>query len=260
MSDRICIEKAREKYFSALDTKVLGQNFLLLEETDSTNACIRRTEQAQGLAVVALRQSAGRGRLGRVWESEGDGLYLSFAVITAAENLTKLPLAAAVAAVEALEDAGIDGAGIKWPNDILISGKKIAGILCQAWGNKAAVGIGVNVGQSADFFKNAGLPNGASLAMLGYEADMWTLAGRIITNAERCISLIESGNYDHLLKKYRRLCLSLGREVEAIGAAETVRGIASDVDESGRLVIDTEKGRISVDSGEVKLRTPKGYI
>lgn len=249
-------------YFSVLDTKTLGQNFLLLEETDSTNACIKRTqlEEAQGLAVAALRQSAGRGRLGRVWESEGDGLYLSFAVITAAENLTKLPLATAVAAAKALEDAGINGAGIKWPNDILISDKKIAGILCQAWGNKAAVGIGVNIGQSAGFFENMGLPNGASLAMLGYKTDMWMLAGRIITNAERCISLIESGNYDFLLKKYRRLCLSLGSKVEAIGVAETVRGIATDVDESGRLVIDTPKGRISVDSGEVKLRTPQGYI
>ena len=88
MPDRICIEKAREKYFSALDTDMLGKNFLLLEETDSTNACIRRAEQetVRGLAVAALRQSAGRGRLGRVWESEGGGLYLSFAVITAASH------------------------------------------------------------------------------------------------------------------------------------------------------------------------------
>ena len=63
-----------------------------------------------------------------------------------------------------------------------------------------------------------------------------------------------------LLEKYRESCISLGREVEAIGASETVRGIADNVDENGRLVIRTKNGSVRVNSGEVKLRTPKGYI
>ena len=263
MPDRVYIESARRAYYDALESESLGRRFLIFDELDSTSAYIRRIasdEEARGLAAAALRQSEGRGRLGRSWESGGNGLYLSFAVFTAAENLTRLPLAAAAAATDALEKLGVSGTGIKWPNDIILSGKKIAGILCQAWGSRACVGIGVNIAQDAETFARTGLEHASSLALLGFDIDMWTLAAGIISAADRRISQLESGRYDELLSDYRRRCISIGREVMAMKADRMLSGRAVDVDSDGRLVIETPCGKISVDSGEVKLRTKDGYV
>ena len=263
MPDRVYLENARRAYFSALESENLGRRFLIFDELDSTNAFIRRIAsdwEARGLAVAALRQSEGRGRLGRSWESGGKGLYFSFAVFTAAENLPKLPLAAAAAAADALEKLGVPGAGIKWPNDIILSGKKIAGILCQAWGDRACVGVGVNIAQDAEIFAQAGLEHASSLALLGFDIDMWTLAAGIVSAADRRIAQIENGGYEELLSDYRRRCVSIGRDVTAIKADRTLSGRAVDIDGEGRLVIETSCGRIAVDSGEVKLRTKDGYV
>ena len=262
MSDHVLLT-AREAYAAALESNTLGQNFILLDETDSTNTRIRELESddlAAHTAVSALRQTAGRGRLGRSWESEGGGLYLSFGVVTDPQNFAKLPLMAAGAVIAALDEAGIRDAGIKWPNDIIASNKKICGILCQAWGRRAAVGIGVNISQTADEFARADLPNAASLAMLGYTVDRWTLAARILTHADRIWAKIESGAFSQVLDDYRRRCISIGRDLIAIAPDREIHGVGTDVDEEGRLVLKTADGFYHVESGEVKLRSTHGYI
>lgn len=262
MPDPVFLESARAQYTGALETRKLGKCFVLLDEVDSTNAYIRRAadaQAAQGLAVAALRQSAGRGRLGRSWASNGGGLYFSFAVQTPPEMLPRLPLAAALAVLMAFDELGVPDAWIKWPNDILASEKKLVGILCQCWGERAAVGIGVNIGQSEQDFAAAGLPNAASLAMLGIAAEPWRLMARILTHAERCIALARE-DIAALLNTYRSRCISLGRALVASGAQGEIHGVGVDIDEEGRLILKTAQGLKAVASGEVKLRGADGYI
>lgn len=258
----VLLKEAESRYLRALDTQALGREMRIFDEVDSTNAYLLSLgADAENLCCAALRQSAGRGRLGRSWASGGGGLYFSFCVKAETPDLLLLlPLAAACAVLDAFREAGIEGAGVKWPNDILIEEKKLVGILCQSRGAYAVTGIGVNIAQSAADFASAELPNAASLAMFGHAPDRWALCARIVTHAERRIVLVREGKTDALLSDYRACCVSLGRRLIAVKADGEIRGVGADVDEKGRLVLETEDGRIAVDSGEVKLRGEHGYV
>jgi BirA family biotin operon repressor/biotin-[acetyl-CoA-carboxylase] ligase len=138
----------------------LGQhveNIVLFDVTDSTHALARKIiaemdEESQKLGatlILADRQDRGEGRGGRGWESPAGGLYLNWlrSGITA-DTIAKLPMLAAAAALDAITQIGIDGARIKWPNDILVDGRKVAGILVFARHGGASwvtVGFGVNL-------------------------------------------------------------------------------------------------------------------
>ena len=263
MRTEILLEEAQTRYFAALETETLGQKFSIFPEIDSTNAYLLSLPEkdAENRLCVSLVQTAGRGRLGRSWASEGGGLYFSFCVrAQTQEMLLLLPLAAANAVCDAFAEAGIADAGIKWPNDIILSGKKLVGILCQSRGTRAVAGIGVNISQSAEDFARADLPNAASLAMLGYFPDRWALCARIASHAERYVAQILHGQEEALLASYRARCISIGRELIATSAKGEIRGVGADIDEKGRLILETGKGRVAVDSGEVKLRAANGYI
>ncbi len=138
-----------------------------LEVAESTNdvarerllACWGRGESAAGIVVVAARQTGGRGQHGRRWESPVGGLYLSAVVEDISPALRgKLALVAGVAAAEAIGGlSGVEGLRLRWPNDLMIGGKKVGGILCEAvamgeqkWAG--IVGIGINVRAKVDDF------------------------------------------------------------------------------------------------------------
>ena len=148
-------------YYSRLSTRSLGRDMLLFEELDSTNAwCKRRLSEGgapEGLAAAARCQTAGRGRLGRSWESrKGDGLYVSFVTLPLpGELLPLVPIAAGLSAAEAAEAETGLRVGIKWPNDLIVSGRKLSGILCEGAAGRAVCGIGVNLLQDAAFFSAA---------------------------------------------------------------------------------------------------------
>ncbi len=258
----VLLKEAQARYLAALETKTLGKSFRIFGEIDSTNAYLfSRGAEAENMTCAALRQSAGRGRLGRSWASEGGGLYFSFCVKAETRDmLLLLPLAAACAVLDAFLDFGIEGAGVKWPNDILIGDKKLVGILCQSRAGFAVAGIGVNIAQTKADFDRAALPNAASLAMQGYDPDRWALCARIVTHAEKRIALVRDGESEKLLELYRTQCISLGRSLIAERADGEIRGVGADIDEKGRLVLETDAGRIAVDSGEVKVRGENGYI
>ena len=139
----------------AADTRTLLRQLTVLEVVDSTNLFLQRLPVAQqhGHAVVADRQESGRGRRGRSWHSPpGGNIYLSvgWQFAMPADALLPLPLVVAVTVARALQQAGLRAAGIKWPNDILVDGRKLAGILVElrqhaAEGAGAVIGVGVNV-------------------------------------------------------------------------------------------------------------------
>ena len=146
----------------AADTRTLLRQLTVLDTVDSTNLFLQRLPLAQqhGHAVVADRQESGRGRRGRSWHSPpGGNIYLSLGwkFTASADSIARLPLALAVCTARAIQRAGVATAGIKWPNDILVDGRKLAGILLEArpdgpGGVVAVIGVGVNVRMPADSF------------------------------------------------------------------------------------------------------------
>ena len=167
-----------------------------------------------GSVVVAEYQSAGRGRLDRQWVAPpGTALLASFVV--PAHPL--LSLACGVAAAEACGPS----IRLKWPNDLLLNGRKLGGILVEARPNKAIVGIGINV---------TAAPPGA--ARLGGSRD--ALLDRLIAEIRRW----EAAGPHEVLERWRQLSDTLGRRVRVELPSSTVEGVAEDIDSSGALLVD----------------------
>lgn len=250
----------RAAFQRTLTTRWMGQELTVLDAVDSTNRYLKarreRENLALGAAVIADRQTAGRGRRGRGWWSPpGQGLYTSF-ILYPGEHLSPvLSLLAGVAAVEAVRaEAGLP-AGLKWPNDLLIHGRKAAGILVEGgtapipW---AVIGIGVNVAGTLPPAVADGTTLEAAAGRPVSRERLWArLAERLEVWCERW--LIEGGQ--PVLAAWRAESLTLGHAVEVIGAdGSTVRGVAADVDPEGALLLDTGSGRLRLMAGEVSLR------
>jgi BirA family biotin operon repressor/biotin-[acetyl-CoA-carboxylase] ligase len=194
-----------------------------LAEVDSTNrvaADLVRAGAPDGVVVVAGHQTAGRGRRGRTWESRPGAALLVSAVMRPAPVL--VTLAAGVAAAHACEEAAGAPVPLKWPNDLLNEeGVKLGGILTELVDGAAVVGLGVNLTWA---------PPGAACLGPGVDRD-----GLLHAWLE---ALDRPGD---VLSRYRERCATLGRRVRVQGPAATVEGVATDVDEEGRLVVDGRK-------------------
>ncbi len=222
----------------------LGRPRIHLRETGSTSDRARALAERgapHGTHVTADAQSAGRGRQGRTWTAPpGRALLLSL-VLRGAPPL--LPLAAAVAVAEVCGE----GARIKWPNDVLLDGRKVAGILVEArpqhgW---AVLGIGINVAVRVEDLPRE-LHGRAGTLGRAPEAREEVLA-RVLRRLEDALSL----GVDVLLDRWRARDALLGREVRWSGGGT---GIAAGIDGSGRLVVELPGGgRTALDAGEVHL-------
>lgn len=233
---------------------------LRLPAVDSTNSWAKAHLDAFGAvgAVWTMCQTAGRGRLGRQWSNAaGRALYYTAVLRRPLADPGALPLYASLALGRVLRrETGAD-ARIKWPNDLLLDGRKIAGILCESVadgaGRAIVCGIGVNLAQTAADFAAAGLPYAASLAMCGVPVDPETAAPALaaaLTGAfGAAMDDFAARGFPACRDDYRRACLNLGRRVTFAGGA----GIAVDIDEAGRLVVETESGTRRVFTGEVSV-------
>jgi len=209
-----------------------------IEETTSTQQEARKLI-AEGCAktgdiVIADEQTAGRGRFGRTWISPKGGLYVT--VIHSADPLVSLK--AGLAVVRALQSVGIK-AGLKWPNDVLAENRKIAGVLIETDGEHSLVGIGLNLA-------SAPLDSATCVARYVNKLDRIEWA-RMIAD-----TLFEMPSGSAILDEYRSLCLTLGIPVliDGIGDESPVEGNAVDVDDRGRLIIQTREGKRTISSGE----------
>jgi BirA family biotin operon repressor/biotin-[acetyl-CoA-carboxylase] ligase len=220
-----------------------------LRETGSTNDVARALAEAgapSGTIVTAGRQSAGRGRRGRVWSSpEGKALLLSAIVRDLGPGQALLPLAVPVAVCQAIESVGGRECRIKWPNDVWIEERKVAGVLIEArlpdW---AVIGIGVNVAIAPDEFP-ADLRWPAT--SIGAGASVEAVREAICAALERWTSAPRA----EVLAAYADRDALAGRRVEWDGG----EGIASGVDGDGNLTVEqTGGGVVALGSGEVSLR------
>jgi BirA family transcriptional regulator, biotin operon repressor / biotin---[acetyl-CoA-carboxylase] ligase len=216
-------------------------------ETGSTNddvAALARAGAPAGLVVVAGLQTAGRGRLDRHWTSPaGSGLTFSVLLRPTSVSVDRwgwLPLLTGVAVASAVrEAAGID-AVLKWPNDVLVDGRKLAGILVQRVDPDAAVvGVGLNMTAPAEE-----LPAGAT-SLVGHGAAI-TDRDALLHAILRELAVTYQGWVDHdgdadaggIARRYRDMCSTLGRTVCVELGGEVVSGLASTVDAHGQLVVD----------------------
>lgn len=205
------------------------------DEIDSTNLELGRQLAAGGgdfSAVIAGSQTKGQGRLGREWLSpSGASLSLSIAIKRPVENPGWLSLLAALAVQRMIIDLKISDVGIKWPNDVLVQGKKISGILAQLIDDAVIVGIGLNLKKQAPGF------NATSLEELGSDLDIDTAASEIGALLKALIDDFEL-DPEGVKKEFSKACITLGQSVRAeLPSGDQLFGIASEIDSLGQLVI-----------------------
>jgi BirA family biotin operon repressor/biotin-[acetyl-CoA-carboxylase] ligase len=246
-----------------LNTHDLGRTVHWYEELGSTND--RAKELAEegaedGEVVVAEAQTAGRGRRGRGWVSPArKNLY--FSVVLRPDlppaRASELTLVTSVAVCEALRQAGVD-ARIKWPNDLLASGRKIAGILAELAADPdrvqwVVVGVGVNLNARAEDFP-AELRGEATSVLLerGQPAPRALFAAACFTALESWLDRHAEGGFAAVRDEWRRSSATLGHEVSVRLDDREVVGTAEDLDEAGALLVRTPAGLERILSGEVR--------
>lgn len=241
----------------------------VLPETDSTNARVLAAEAPPGTLVACLaeHQSAGRGRRGRRWltpPAAGICLSVGGRLPAAPSDFAALPVAVGVACATALERLGVTGVTLKWPNDLLLDGAKLGGILIEMRGEAqgpvaVAVGIGVNVrlGAAARAAIEAagGLP-AADLAAAGASPpDRNALAAALLDAVTGCLANPAVRLGAQVLAGWRARDALLGRPVCIEGAGAVKAGIARGLDDSGALLLELADGACRrVTAGEVSLR------
>jgi BirA family biotin operon repressor/biotin-[acetyl-CoA-carboxylase] ligase len=236
-------------------------------ELDSTSSELqRRSAAAPDLSVVlAESQSAARGRRGRHWLSPPAlNLYLSclkrFDAGFAA--LSGLSLAVGVAVARALEDLGIVGTGLKWPNDVLLGDAKLAGILVELSGEYqgpcvAVVGIGLNLRMPPALRAQTGQAVADLVDATGSAPpDRHAVAVRLIARLAECLRQFEAGRFAAFAADFDRFDALRGKPLRLSGVHGELEGIGAGIDARGALRVRTARGEVSVDSADVTVRRP----
>src|SRR5271157_235986 len=240
-----------------LQAKMLGNKVVHLNTTGSTNTVARQPAERgveEGAVVIAENQTRGKGRLGRKWLTRSGGVWMSIVLKPNIDPMhaSSITLLAAVSVTKALRGAGLE-AVIKWPNDVLVNGKKICGILTEMSAETDAVnfiilGIGVNV--------NNEMPLETATTMrseLGRKVDRVKFVQSLLEILEEDYLTFKNEGFTPILWSWRRYSDTLGRQVEVIYQDEVISGVAQDVDDDGSLLVKTEDGSMrKIVSGDCK--------
>ena len=239
---------------------------LLLDETDSTNRhlaeLIAHAKTLNGMACLAEAQSGGRGRRGRAWVATPyHNLMFSMAWrFPGGPGLVSgLSLAAGLAVLQALDEYGVDGAGLKWPNDVLWDGRKLAGLLADVQGESAGptqviLGVGVNGYISREDAERIDQPWVDLRNILGETADRNRLAALLIRHLRRMFQVFTEKGFAPFREQWSSRHLYHGRRVRLIQGDREFSGTAEGIDETGGLIIRHARNRQVFHSGEVSLR------
>ncbi|MGD0373384.1 MAG: biotin--[acetyl-CoA-carboxylase] ligase [Streptosporangiaceae bacterium] len=239
----------------------LWRDLVVVAETGSTHddlLAAAKRGAGEGTILVAEAQSAGRGRMGRSWVSPPRAA-LTFSVLLrpAAVPMARrgwVPLLAGVAVTTALRAEGGVAAWLKWPNDVIVNGAKLAGILAEQAGDAIVVGAGINVSAARDELPAA-------------QATSMALAGAALTDRDQLLVLV-LGQLERwylawaqalgdpevcdLRQQYQRLCGTIGSRVRAqLPGGTALTGIAREIDGAGRLVVESAAGLVPVSAGDI---------
>lgn len=256
-----------EEVWPGLATEVFGrQDYFYYREIDSTNnrARVLASEgYPEGTIVVAEMQTAGRGRRGRSWYSPvNQGIYVSVILrpMLPLKEISRVSLVIAAAVAETLESELNLQPRIKWPNDILIDNKKIAGILSEAVTDMDGVeyivaGIGLNINNHAqDFPTDFRTIATSALAEHDRPGSRIKVLQSLLLHLESNYKQLVAGNFAKILEKAKRLSMVIGQEVRLDTVNGFTVGQAIDIDDSGFLLVRDQQGTIhTVMSGEISI-------
>lgn len=227
-------------------TAVVGSRILTFAEVASTNDVALRTG-GDGVVVVADRQRAGRGRLGRTWHSgPGLGIWCSVGLNG---HLDGLMFAAALAVRDAVRPRCEPT--LKWPNDVMLQGRKFCGILVEHRANRTAVGIGINVGHAAEDFPPDLRDTATSLCReTGEYWDRAEVLQRLLVELDARVVALRAGGYGQIWSAWQAACNIVGRRV----SCGPVEGVVRGVNPSGALEVQTLRGIVTVTSADAVIQ------
>ena len=237
-----------------LATKRLGTRIEYLSEVDSTNAYARRLAERgaqEGGAVIAETQTQGRGRLGRRWESP-PYVNLYFSVILRPQlppvYAPQITLMAAVALADAIASFIPSPPTIKWPNDILVDGRKLAGILTESSSDSDRIdfvilGIGVNLNFPRELMPDEIRERATSLVSLTQKnVSREAFVRRLIQDLDRCYGELEESGFEYLAQRWEARFGLKGRRVKVEMVDQALRGKAKGIDRDGALILENDAG------------------
>ena len=214
----------------------LFRRVFLLRETDSTQDAARRMNAIPGDVFVAWKQTAGRGRFGRAWSSDEAGIAMTFAIKS--EPAERLAIAMAIGGAKAAESILGRAVGIKWPNDIIVDDRKLAGILVEQCGELALPAIGLNVTQRT--WPEELQDKAISLHQLGIDVDRIVVAETIIEHVDRALGLPD----EDLIEGFLSRDYLKGRMLHLRNGSVEVRGRLIRIDPMQGMAIQTSQEEI----------------
>ena len=253
---------------SLVDTKWAGKNVVYYDEIDSTNNRAKEAGDngaAHGTLFVADMQVAGKGRRGRVWKSpSGSSILLRPDLIPTKAPMLTLVMAQSVA--EGIQEVTGLETKIKWPNDIVVNGRKICGILTEMsteidYINHVVIGVGINVNQ--DTFPDDIKATASSLKLeLGKSVKRSELIAAVMKSFEKCYEIfIETEDLSGLQELYNSMLVNKDREVKVLEPGNEYKAHAIGINQTGELIVRTPDGKEKeIYAGEVSVRGVYGYV
>lgn len=244
-----------------LPTRFIGKNILYYPSLTSTMEIARKQalmKTPEGTIIITEQQTAGKGRLKRFWISPEGNIAFSIVLYPTKKYLHSLTIMASLAVLHSIEKTTGVKCQLKWPNDVLINGKKVSGILLESRAKPesvdyAIIGIGINVNMKVtDYPEIARIATSLS-DELGKEVSRTILLCNIFVEMEKLYLEIQSGQ--SLLEEWRKQLITLGRDVRVTSGEDIIEGIAESVDEDGSLLLHCQDGRLlKFMAGDVTLR------
>ena len=251
-----------EDFDIKLDTEYLGRNFIYCDEVESTNTVLLSSKEfgTNGTVLLSEFQSKGKGRKDRTWISSA-GQNLTFSILLKNDvRDTKINLfnfGASLAVAQSLENLYQLNVELKWPNDVLVHKKKIAGILIESTSKgskitKLVVGIGVNVNQP-------NFPGKFDIQPTSVRREFKSIASRekllseLLNNYENIVESISTGS-DKILNDWRARCKMIGEKIKIVENDKIKSGVFEDIDENGFLILKVGDKKEKIHFGDVSLR------
>ena len=252
-----------ENFDIKLNTEFIGRTFVYAEELSSTNTFLMDKKNGynnSGTVVLAEKQTSGRGRKDRVWYSAPDS-NLTFSILLTKDNFLSsnsslINFAASLSVAFSLENLYQLKTELKWPNDVLLDGKKTSGILIESTsqGNKIdrfVIGIGINVNQPS-FQGTFNYPPTSIRNELGRNVERERLLAEILNNFELLLDRIKK-NKSEVIADWKAKCKMIGEKISVIENESEKFGIFYDIDEEGFLLLKTRDGIEKIHYGDVSL-------
>ena len=263
---------AEEEVASRLQTERMGRQIRYFSRIDSTNQYAKRIAEEgapDGTLIIADEQTAGKGRSGRTWvtpPAEAIAFTLLLRPKLSPDRISMVTLVMGLAVTNAVNSLYDVSAGIKWPNDVVIKGRKLCGILTEMSAevrqvNYIVIGVGINANLTS--FPEEIREIATSLKLeLGRDINRAELIARVMTEFERLYAEFEAqGDLGAVMQEYNELCLNAGSKVRVLDPNGEYTGTSRGINSMGELLVETEDGKMQeVYAGEVSVRGIYGYV